>query len=212
MGPITYQILHPWHWLTFGQNSSAVQAVGAIVFGVASIVIAIFSLLYLISATTAAQRQAVAADTQAAIARATLREQVRPFLKVGVLFADKDFDHEDQVFVVTNAGSGSAVSIYFQFSDKNDQVLGEYTGYSGVVLPPDGEMLAPAQPPAFHRMAIYYRSTNDEGYVTGFTVGQMRVPDVYAACDKRPACSVRLGALNGLLWPFHEGDSGKLSR
>jgi hypothetical protein len=28
--PFWYQVLHPWHWLTYSQNAAAVQAVGAL--------------------------------------------------------------------------------------------------------------------------------------------------------------------------------------
>ena len=37
MQNIWYQVLHPWHWLTYGQNASGVAAVGAVVAAAAAV-------------------------------------------------------------------------------------------------------------------------------------------------------------------------------
>jgi len=49
----TYQIRHPWHWLTYGQNSSALQTVAAVVAAIA----AIFAGFYAARAYRAANQQ-----------------------------------------------------------------------------------------------------------------------------------------------------------
>src|SRR5580692_9869699 len=37
MQNIWYQILHPWHWLTYGQNASGVSAVAAVTAALAAV-------------------------------------------------------------------------------------------------------------------------------------------------------------------------------
>lgn len=38
-----YQIFHPWHWLTYGQNASGVQAIAAVVATIAAIAAALYA-------------------------------------------------------------------------------------------------------------------------------------------------------------------------
>jgi hypothetical protein len=59
-----YQIFHLWHWLTYGQNASGVQAVAAVVATVAAITAA----LYAKGAFREAREQVVVANSQLDVA------------------------------------------------------------------------------------------------------------------------------------------------
>jgi len=62
---MVYQLLHPWHWLTYGQNASALQALAAVVATVA----AIGAALYAKGAFQEAKEQVSVANRQLDIAR-----------------------------------------------------------------------------------------------------------------------------------------------
>jgi hypothetical protein len=43
LSPFIYQVHHPWHWLTYGQNATALQTVAAIIAALAAVVAGIYA-------------------------------------------------------------------------------------------------------------------------------------------------------------------------
>ena len=55
--PYLYQVVHPWHWLTYGQHFSAFASLS-------SVLIAVATLIVVVRQTKAANRQAAASEAQ----------------------------------------------------------------------------------------------------------------------------------------------------
>jgi hypothetical protein len=67
--PYLYQLLHPWHWLTYGQNATAIGIVLAAILSILSIYVLARTLHAVNRQAVAADRQAEAAEAQAIAAR-----------------------------------------------------------------------------------------------------------------------------------------------
>jgi hypothetical protein len=67
--PYLYQLLHPWHWLTYGQNAMALGVLLATLVNLLAVLVLIQTLLAVNRQAKAADRQAEAAEAQAAAAR-----------------------------------------------------------------------------------------------------------------------------------------------
>jgi hypothetical protein len=67
--PILYQLRHPWHWLTYGQNATAIAAMASGVIGAVTVAVLARTLIAVNKQATAADRQAKAAEEQAKVAR-----------------------------------------------------------------------------------------------------------------------------------------------
>jgi hypothetical protein len=92
-----YQLNHPWHWLSYGQNADALQAVAAI-FGIVGLICYV--------SETSRIRKATLAQSEATR---------RPFFRT----SDKTLYSRDlnEVFQAMNDGEGHALSITCNFID-----------------------------------------------------------------------------------------------
>jgi len=68
--PKLYQLLHPWHWLTYGQNAVAFGVFLPLIVSVVTIYVLIRTLKAVNAQAKASDRQAKAAEEQVAAARA----------------------------------------------------------------------------------------------------------------------------------------------
>jgi hypothetical protein len=77
---VEYQIFHPWHWLTYGQNSPAAAILVSSIVNVATVVVLVRTLVAVNRQATASDRQAEAAEEQVKSAKAATQvseEQLR---------------------------------------------------------------------------------------------------------------------------------------
>ena len=77
---VEYQIFHPWHWLTYGQNSTAAAILVSAIVNLATVVVLIRTLVAVNRQAVASDRQAKAAEEQVKSARAATEvseEQLR---------------------------------------------------------------------------------------------------------------------------------------
>lgn len=65
-----YQILHPWHWLTYGQNASAAAILVSAIVNLATVIVLIRTLVAVNRQAVASDRQAKAAEEQVKSAKA----------------------------------------------------------------------------------------------------------------------------------------------
>jgi hypothetical protein len=173
-----------------------VQAATAIVLGLPTLTFAIFASVAAIRSAEATERQSIAADAQAKAAEAqiavtakqteileaTLHEQVRPFLEVESLYADKVWNDPEQLFLIRNQGSGVAKGLTYKFFAEDGLSLGWLTEYASLHVPPRGKAVLPAKPRKFWRVQIYYQSIRDEWYLTVFANDVSQPPGVYLPC------------------------------
>jgi ribosome-binding ATPase YchF (GTP1/OBG family) len=69
--PYLYQIWHPWHWFTYGQNASRFGTVFTTLLNLATIYVLYKTLLAVNKQSDAADRQAKAAEEQVAAAKSS---------------------------------------------------------------------------------------------------------------------------------------------
>lgn len=67
--PAMYQAHHPWHWITYGQNATAVGVFAAAILNLATIYVLVRTLRAVNAQARAADRQAKAAEDQSEVAR-----------------------------------------------------------------------------------------------------------------------------------------------
>ncbi|QHN03427.1 hypothetical protein FTO74_08660 [Granulicella sp. WH15] len=69
MAPTLYQFEHPWHWLTSGQNATAIAVLISFIVSLVTIIVLIRTFVAVNRQAVAADRQAIAAEEQAKVAR-----------------------------------------------------------------------------------------------------------------------------------------------
>jgi hypothetical protein len=107
--PNLYQVLHPWHWLTYGANSSALAAAATLLAAIA----AAFAGYFALKTYRSAQRQLDVATKQYWDSHKAYLESVRPHLIVRTLGL-RPSEILAATFIpvkVRNVGSGRAINI-----------------------------------------------------------------------------------------------------
>jgi hypothetical protein len=126
--PFLYNSLHPWHWLTYGLNSTALVTLATCV-GTIGVLVAGFYAYRTFGATL---EQLALAREEAMRAKAQYLESVRPHLSISVL---PQSNRGDAVLVtIKNTGTGRALGI-----------KAERIAMLCSTLPPEGEVNAAFQ-------------------------------------------------------------------
>jgi hypothetical protein len=107
MRPSLYQVLHPWHWITYGQNSSAVGATAAGLAAIAAAVAGIFA----VRTYNATLEQLAVSRNQAELAATQMLSQLRPVL----LMRSRVNPNLTKGFSIENVGSGAAHRISWDY-------------------------------------------------------------------------------------------------
>lgn len=103
--PHLYQLRHPWHWLTYGQNATAFGIVGATLVNLVTLIVLVRTLRAVNKQARAADRQAQAAEKQAEAARkqTEVSEQQRIAAERAATAAEKQVEAAISASAVSDA-------------------------------------------------------------------------------------------------------------
>jgi hypothetical protein len=182
MSPWLYQLLHPWHWLTYGQNASAF----GILIATAVNLLAVFVLIRTLSAVNrqakASDRQAAAAEEQVKAAKAAtgvsdaqriateegaraerehselIRQQLLTTLRPILIIAKLDDGKGNVTYAVENHGEGAALSVKVNYRGKTDELFLSYD-----IIGPNRSAITAPDPKRFEDDGVYVRYQSQDG-------------------------------------------------
>jgi hypothetical protein len=183
MNPWLYQLLHPWHWLTYGQNATAF----GILIATAVNLLAVFVLIRTLSAVNrqakASDRQAAAAEEQVNAAKAAtavsdaqriateegaraerehselIRQQLLATLRPILVIAKHDDGHGNVINRVENHGEGAALSVKVSYRGQSAQEL--FLSYD--IIGPNRSAITAPDATRFEKDGVVVRYESQDG-------------------------------------------------
>ena len=123
MNPIAYQVMHPWHWLTYGQNSAAAQVMASCIGALLVLVTLYYTMKTLRMAgetLRVAGRQAEASENAANMAIKQLALTAQAEDKATAPLIQLDMAEDGRSATLTNVGLGPALAIEAELKLKAD--------------------------------------------------------------------------------------------
>lgn len=182
MNPWLYQLLHPWHWLTYGQNATAF----GILIATAVNLLAVFVLIRTLSAVNrqakASDRQAAAAEEQVNAAKAAtavsdaqriateagaraerehselIRQQLLATLRPILIITKLDDGKGNVVYAVQNHGEGAALSVKVSYRGEVKELF-----LSHDIIGPTRSAITALDPTRFEKDGVVVRYESQDG-------------------------------------------------
>ncbi len=187
MNPWLYQLLHPWHWLTYGQNATAVGIFIATAVNLLAVYVLFRTLSAVNSQAEAANRQAAAAEEQVNAAKAAtavsdaqriateegaraerehselIRQQLLASLRPLLVITKGDDGHGNVTHLVENHGVGAALSVKVCYRGKVQELF-----LSHDIIGPNQSAITALDPTRFEAdgVTVWYQSQDERFFVT----------------------------------------------
>lgn len=180
--PWLYQLRHPWHWLTYGQNATACGIVIATAVNLLSVIVLIRTLSAVNRQTRASDRQAAAAEEQVSAAKAAsavsdaqriaaeegakaerehselIRQQLLASLRPMLVITKRDDGRGNITHFVENHGAGVALSVKIGYRGKSEELF-----LSHDIIGPDHNATTLLNPKNFEIDGVVLRYQSQDG-------------------------------------------------
>jgi hypothetical protein len=185
-------------WFHANDHIGLAQAASSIVLGVVSTLFALAAVVAALRAADASEAQvkaalaqAESANAQRVLAEIQLREQIRPVLHVtGKLFPDSAWNDPQQIYLLENTGTGSAINLDYHFFEVNEGVqidLGYIEGGSRLMLPPGQKQIVFGTASDFSALGVYYEDSLGRLFQSGIDMVGNNPPQLsYGEINRRP--------------------------
>jgi hypothetical protein len=180
--PWLYQLRHPWHWLTYGQNATAFGILVATAVNLLAIIVLIRTLSAVNRQAKAADRQAAAAEEQVAAAKSAsavsdaqriateagakaerehselIRQQLLATLRPILVIARREDSFGNVTDLVENHGEGVALSVKASYRGRNEELF-----LSLDILGPNHSAVTSLLPKPFEADGVEVRYQSQDG-------------------------------------------------
>jgi hypothetical protein len=180
--PWLYQLRHPWHWLTYGQNATAFGIVIATAVNLLAVIVLARTLSAVNRQAKAADRQAAAAEEQVTAAKSAtavsdaqriaaeegaraerehselIRQQLLATLRPILAIAKHDDGFGNVTHLVENHGVGAALSVKLTYRGKTEGLF-----LSHDIIGPNQTAITALDPKSFEDDGVYVRYESQDG-------------------------------------------------
>jgi hypothetical protein len=187
MSPWLYQLLHPWHWLTYGQNATAFGILLATAVNLLAVIVLIRTLSAVNRQARASDRQAKAAEEQVKAAEAAtavsdaqriateegaraerehselIRQQLLATLRPILIIAKLDDGKGNVIYAVENHGEGAALSVKVRYRGEMKELF-----LSHDIIGPNRRAVTALDSTRFDKdgVTLWYQSQDGRFFVT----------------------------------------------